>query len=127
MLQVVLKSLLTLKYKPLHGIVEMMTRNLLFHSGRETSLNPYRSVLISLYSATSISNDLTPHIDKPIWPLSSYAPAKHEPLLITGLDESPEELRVKAAAAVASGNINAYVSLLFTRVFDLICMQFVCS
>ena len=46
-----------------------------------------------------------------MWPLSSYAPSKHEPLLIAGLDESPEELRVKAVAAVASGNINAYVSL----------------
>ena len=40
-----------------------------------------------------------------------YTPAKQEPLSIPGLDESPEELRVKAAAAVASGNINAYVCL----------------
>lgn len=61
------------------------------------------------FSAITISNDLTPHIDKPMWPLSSYAPSKHEPLLIPGLDESPEELRVKAAAAVASGNINSYL------------------
>ena len=54
-----------------------------------------------------------------MWPLSSYAPSKHEPLLIPGLDESPEELRVKAATAVVSGNINAYVSPLITLTLDL--------
>lgn len=63
-----------------------------------------------------------------MWPLSSYAPSKHEPLLIPGLDESPEELRVKAAAAVASGNINAYVSPCDHFIFlDLICYPFIRS
>ena len=48
-----------------------------------------------------------------------YTPAKHEPLLIPGLDESPEELRVKAAAAVSSGNINAYVRLYLHEFFRI--------
>lgn len=64
-----------------------------------------------LCSAGTIGNDLNPGTDKPLWPLSSYAPAKHEPLLISGLDESPEELRVKAVTALKNGNINEYVSL----------------
>lgn len=60
-----------------------------------------------------------------MWPLSSYAPSKHEPLLIAGLDESPEELRVKAAAAMASGNINGYVSLyIYCMVLDMNCNPF---
>ena len=63
-----------------------------------------------------------------MWPLSSYAPSKHEPPLIPGLDESPEELRVKAATAVASGNINVYVSPdLLTQALDLKCKSFVHS
>ena len=111
-----------------------MTPNSIFLSGK-TSLQPapinISSLSSSFHSTVTISNDLTPHIDKPMWPLSSYAPAKHEPLLIPGLDESPEELRVKAAAAVASGNINSYVSsdnnCLYYSAFDFICNPFICS
>ena len=61
-------------------------------------------------SAVNIAQDLTPNKEKPLWPLSSYAPSKHEPLLLAGLDESPEELRVKAFTALKAGNINEYVS-----------------
>ena len=60
-------------------------------------------------SADSIGKDLTPTLDKPLWPLSSYGPAKYEPNLMSGLDESPEELRVKAFMAAQSGAINDYV------------------
>ncbi|KAG7447770.1 uncharacterized protein BT62DRAFT_791664 [Guyanagaster necrorhizus] len=61
------------------------------------------------FTQESISKDLTVHSDKPLWPLSSFGPAKHEPLLLTGLDESPEELRVKAFMALSSGNVNEYM------------------
>jgi nucleoporin NUP42 len=57
-----------------------------------------------------MKSDLTPLMDKPLWPLSSYAPAKHEPILLGGLDESPEELRVRASTAKQAGNFNEYVS-----------------
>jgi len=57
-----------------------------------------------------MTHDLTPQVDKPIWPLSSYGAAKHEPTLISGLDESPEELRFRAVIALQAGNINEYVS-----------------
>ena len=54
-------------------------------------------------------NDLTPGSDKPLWPLSSYGPAKAVPTLLGGLDESPEELRVKAAQALKAGTTADYV------------------
>jgi nucleoporin NUP42 len=47
--------------------------------------------------------------DKPSWPLSSYGPAKHEKNLLPTLDESPEELRLKAATAMRNGSINEYL------------------
>lgn len=53
--------------------------------------------------------DITPFKDKPLWPLSSYGPAKHEPVVISGLDESPEELRVKAVTALKAGTTDEYV------------------
>ena len=56
--------------------------------------------------------DLTPQSDKPIWPLSSYGTAKHEPTLLKDLDESPEELRVRAVAAIQAGNVNEYVNII---------------
>ncbi|GJJ12231.1 hypothetical protein Clacol_006472 [Clathrus columnatus] len=56
------------------------------------------------YRAESIKKDLTPDDGKPLWPLSSYGPAKAEPILIGGLDESPEELRFMAWQAVKSGD-----------------------
>ncbi|KAK0190343.1 hypothetical protein F5146DRAFT_1102783 [Armillaria mellea] len=61
------------------------------------------------FTQESITKDLTANVDKPLWPLSSFGPAKHEPLLIKGLDESPEELRVQAFKALTSGNVNQYV------------------
>ena len=53
--------------------------------------------------------DVTPDKDKPLWPLSSYGPAKYEPLVISGLDESPEELRLKAVLALKGGTTGEYV------------------
>jgi nucleoporin NUP42 len=50
--------------------------------------------------------------EKPMWPLSSYGPAKYEPTIVKGLDQSPEELRVKAVMAKASGTSNEYASIL---------------
>lgn len=60
-----------------------------------------------------MTNDITLSKEKPLWPLSSYGAAKHEKVLVGGLDESPEELRVKAVTAVKDGTINDYVSVLF--------------
>ncbi|KAI6034856.1 hypothetical protein F5J12DRAFT_1723 [Pisolithus orientalis] len=62
-----------------------------------------------LFTTESLTNDVTPLNEKPLWPLSSYGAAKHEKTLISGLDESPEELRVKAVAAVKAGTTNEYV------------------
>jgi nucleoporin NUP42 len=61
-------------------------------------------------SAVNITHDLTPNKEKPLWPLSSYGPSKHEPLLLAKLDESPEELGVKTFTALKAENINEYVS-----------------
>ena len=69
-------------------------------------------------SAVNITHDLTPNKEKPLWPLSSYGPSKHEPLLLAGLDESPEELRVKAFTALKAGNINEYVSWAAISLYD---------
>jgi nucleoporin NUP42 len=69
-------------------------------------------------SAVNITHDLTPNKEKPLWPLSSYGPSKHEPLLLAGLDESPEELRVKAFTALKAGNINEYVSQATISLYD---------
>jgi nucleoporin NUP42 len=57
-----------------------------------------------------MKTDLTPQSDKPLWPLSCYGAAKHEPTLLKDLDESPEEMRVRAVAANQVGNINEYVN-----------------
>jgi nucleoporin NUP42 len=56
-----------------------------------------------------MTKDLTANVDKPTWPLSSYGPAKYEPTLLGGLDESPEELRLRAATALQASNANEYV------------------
>lgn len=69
-------------------------------------------------SAANIAQDLNPSGEKPVWPLSSYAPFKHETTLIGGLDISPEELRVKATTAVNGGDFNEYVCLLLALAFD---------
>ncbi|KAF5322519.1 hypothetical protein D9619_000184 [Psilocybe cf. subviscida] len=61
-----------------------------------------------LFTVQSIESDMNLTVDKPSWPLSSYAPAKYEPMLVAGLDQSFEELRVNAAKALKEGKINEY-------------------
>jgi hypothetical protein len=63
-------------------------------------------------SADSVRDDLTANKDKPMWPLSSYGPAKGEPLVIPGLDLSFEEMRVKAFEVNKAGNAQEYVGAL---------------
>lgn len=53
--------------------------------------------------------DITPLKEKPLWPLSSYGPSKYEPVVINGLDESSEELRLKAVTALKAGTTDEYV------------------
>ena len=62
---------------------------------------------VDLFSAESINRDLD--TEKPIWPLSSFGPAKMQPNLIAGLDESPEEMRVRAAQVARAGTMQEYV------------------
>lgn len=59
-------------------------------------------------SAASIVDDLGPQ-GRPLWKLSAYAPARGEPNLISGKDVSPDELRVMAYQARASGQEAQYV------------------
>jgi nucleoporin NUP42 len=56
-----------------------------------------------------MTRDFDVRADKPSWSLSSYGPAKNEKNLLPPLDESPEELRLKAVTAMRGGNINEYV------------------
>ncbi|KZT06469.1 uncharacterized protein LAESUDRAFT_179825 [Laetiporus sulphureus 93-53] len=63
----------------------------------------------TLFTVESILRDLDPKVDRPGWPLSSYGPAKQQPNVISGLDESPEELRVKAFLATKAGTVNEYM------------------
>jgi nucleoporin NUP42 len=63
-------------------------------------------------SLETMTKDFDFKADKPSWPLSSYGPAKHEKNLLPPLDESPEELRLKAATAMRNGNISEYVCTL---------------
>lgn len=67
-----------------------------------------------------MGKDLRPGVEKPLWALSSYAPAKFEPNLITGLDLSFEELRVNAALASHTNTIAEYVRLRPSCVFGLL-------
>ena len=59
-------------------------------------------------TADGIASDLGPH-GRPLWKLTSYAPARGEPNLIDGLDMSPEEVRVMAYRAQQSGQGAAYM------------------
>lgn len=74
-------------------------------------LDTHKLLIFSFFfiSAQSMVNDMSQGGEKPSWPLSCYAPAKHEPVLIPGLDESSEELRVKAYVAIKAGNLSEYV------------------
>lgn len=80
----------------------------------------FQSTLTMLIdSQDSLKSDLT--LDKPIWPLSTFGPAKFEPNLVSNLDESMEELRVRAVIALKAGNVNEYVEFFvrFTPSFFL--------
>ncbi|KAH7887311.1 hypothetical protein F5I97DRAFT_816387 [Phlebopus sp. FC_14] len=61
------------------------------------------------YTTETLENDVTPMKEKPLWPLSSYGASKFEPVLVGGLDESPEELRLKAATAIKEGRVHEYM------------------
>ncbi|KAF5387647.1 hypothetical protein D9615_000778 [Tricholomella constricta] len=81
----------------------------------ESWTNPNRNNTTNADSKLSFTidvmrQDLTPNNDKPLWPLSTYGPAKYEPNLIAGLDESTEELRVRAFTANQSGKGAEYVA-----------------
>ena len=54
---------------------------------------------------------VSPAGDKPLWPLTSFGPGKHEPNVTGALDESFEELRWKAVQAKLNNTINDYVSV----------------
>ena len=56
-----------------------------------------------------MGKDLRPGVEKPLWGLSSYGPAKFEPNLISGLDMSFEELRVNAVMALQNNTVAEYV------------------
>ncbi|KAF8324564.1 uncharacterized protein EI90DRAFT_3129745 [Cantharellus anzutake] len=60
------------------------------------------------FTTESINRDMTEGKDRPLWPFSSYGPAKGEPNLISGLDESPEEMRIKFWQANMQGNPALY-------------------
>ena len=75
-------------------------------------------------SAVNITQDLTLNKEKSLWPLSSYGPLNHEPLLLPGLDESPEELRVKAFTALKAGKSSEYVSCATTALYDTVLTLF---
>lgn len=48
--------------------------------------------------------------ERPSWALTCYAPGKGNPNLISGLDESPEELRIRYYNARAANDQSLYVS-----------------
>lgn len=56
-----------------------------------------------------LQDDLGP-MNRPMWKMSSFGPAKLEPNLIIGMDMSPEEMRLKAYEARKTGQEAAYVS-----------------
>lgn len=70
-----------------------------------------RTSLPTPFSVETMGRDLDRAHDRPLWPLSSYGPAKAALTLITNLDESPEELRVKAVTAMKANTIQEYVSV----------------
>lgn len=67
-----------------------------------------------------MGKDIRPGVEKPLWGLSSYAPAKLEPNLISGLDMSFEELRVNAAIALQNNTVPEYVRRHSFRTFHSI-------
>ncbi|KAJ3924417.1 MAG: hypothetical protein NXY57DRAFT_969944, partial [Lentinula lateritia] len=71
---------------------------------------------VGLFSSESLSSDITLGKEKPLWPLSSYGPAKYEPVIVVGLDACPEELRVKAWEAKVQNNLNGYIQYEATQI-----------
>lgn len=69
---------------------------------------PCRPVLTaSSCSRDGIKLDLT--TERPRWVMSSYGPGKGEPSMISGLDVSPEELRLQFYTARTQNNPALYV------------------
>lgn len=64
--------------------------------------------LLTSYSEDSIKLELQK--ERPIYILSAFGPAKHEPNLFFGNDVQPEELRWKSVQAIKQGNVQAYAS-----------------
>ena len=64
-----------------------------------------------------MGRDIRPGVEKPLWGLSSYGPAKLEPNLISGLDMSFEELRVNAVTALQNNTVAEYVRHHSFRIF----------
>ena len=64
-----------------------------------------------------MGRDLRSGVEKPLWSLSSYGPAKFEPNLISGLDMSFEELRVNAVLALQNNTVVEYVRFHFLPIF----------
>jgi nucleoporin NUP42 len=56
-----------------------------------------------------MGRDIRPGVEKPLWGLSSYGPAKLEPNLVSGLDMSFEELRLNAVMALQNNTVAEYV------------------
>lgn len=73
------------------------------HPGQTTLAKPAAA---AAFSTDSIKQDLS--LERPIWALSSYGPAKHEPNLIGGVDLSPEELRIEFCKARSANNAALY-------------------
>ncbi|KAG6902201.1 hypothetical protein C0995_003033 [Termitomyces sp. Mi166 len=69
---------------------------------------PGNSLLKPPFTEEILANDLTPQRDKPLWPLSTYGPARHEPNLLANLDTSPEELRYQAFISKQEGKAELY-------------------
>lgn len=67
-----------------------------------------------------MGKDIRPGVEKPLWGLSSYGPAKLEPNLISGLDMSFEELRVNAVIALQNNTVAEYVRHHSSRTFHYI-------
>jgi len=63
-----------------------------------------------------MGKDLRSGVEKPLWSLSSYGPAKLEPNLVSGLDISFEELRLNAVMALQSNTVAEYVRLYSFRI-----------
>ncbi|KAJ8087231.1 hypothetical protein PM082_006061 [Marasmius tenuissimus] len=94
---------------PAGGQVQGSFGNQSWNRAASSTNNNAANTTTTLFTVDSMRSDLTPQQDKPLWPLSSYGAAKYETNLISGLDESYEEMRCKAASAIKAGNANQYM------------------